>query len=62
MIDKLKNVPHKLLFAVGFSLVLVSGLLAFTNFWLNIISALTLFVAVLIILLAADQRHQATRK
>ncbi|WP_175987325.1 hypothetical protein [Bacillus sp. Marseille-Q1617] len=66
MVVKISELPEKLAFTIGLSLILVSPIVLFVipfGKWMGmIVQAVIWFIAVLFILSAADKRHSRTGK
>ena len=61
MLDKVKALPHKKIFVIGFVLVLISGMLSF-DFWPKLISGTILGFGFLLIIIATDKKLSSTDK
>ncbi|MGM0751679.1 MAG: hypothetical protein ACQET6_07075 [Bacillota bacterium] len=65
MVGKIKEIPEKVAFTIGLSLLLVSPLMFLvlsTGTLTMILQAIVIGIATLFILSAADQRHARLRK
>jgi hypothetical protein len=66
MLDKIRELPEKLAFTIGLSLLFISPILWLFNsldYWMTIVvQGIVGFVSVLFILSAADKRHSRKGK
>lgn len=58
MLNRVKALPDKLLFAIGFFILLIGLMIVtFHNVWFKISGGILLFIAISFIVFASDKKH-----
>lgn len=61
MLEKIKALPHKRIFAIGMTMVLI-GCSMWFNLWTNIVGGILVGIGFLLIIVASDKKHSNADK